>query len=141
MSTDYEQFYAIGGALTGFGLECWVCDEVLPWEEPDGCLSLGEMVRLADAHWVVHPDGVAPERPAVDPGPTPVFRMPMHRREPAFTGISGLMDASLREPSPREPMTFGTAIAPSVFLSSPEPPRPTFTGILGFLADQGGEQW
>lgn len=57
-----------------------------------------------------------------------------------FTGISGLMGAVLREPLPREPLVFGAAVVPSVFLPSPELPWPTFTGILGFLADEGGEQ-
>ena len=82
--TDYEQFYVVGGRFTGFQLECWVCDEVLPWED-DGCLGLGEMVRLADAHWAEHPDGVAPERPAELPAPVLVARIPL--AQPSFTGV------------------------------------------------------
>lgn len=89
--TDYEQFYVVGGRFTGFQLECWVCDETLPWEDPDGCLSLGEMVRLADAHWVEHPDGVAPEQPAAEPSPTLAATVPMRMPGPTFTGILGFL--------------------------------------------------
>lgn len=86
--TDYEQFYVVGGRFTGFQLECWVCDEVLPWED-GGCLGLGEMVRLADVHWAEHPDGVAPERPAASEEPALVARVPLAR--PQFTGILGFL--------------------------------------------------
>jgi len=82
--TDYEQFYVVGGRFTGFQLECWVCDEVLPWED-DGCLGLGEMVRLADAHWVEHPDGIAPERPVERQGLVLAARVPS--AQPSFTGV------------------------------------------------------
>lgn len=84
MSTDYEQFQVIGGRFTGFQLECWVCDEVLPWED-DGCLGLGEMVRLADGHWAEHPDGIASEGPAEPSAPVLVARIPL--AQPSFTGV------------------------------------------------------
>ncbi|MET8624560.1 hypothetical protein ABZW30_12520 [Kitasatospora sp. NPDC004669] len=113
-TTDYNQFHIVGGTFTGFRLECWACDTVLPWEEEHGCLELGEMVRIADAHWPVHAGSPIPPLPSAP--------------DVKYTGLVTF------PPKPEE-LEFSYSIDPVVHDQILRPSGPQFTGCLAYLAD------
>ncbi|MEU4296401.1 hypothetical protein [Kitasatospora aureofaciens] len=113
-ATDYSQFHVIGGTFTGFRLECWACDTTLPWEDDHGCLELGEMVRIADAHWPLHAGTAKPATPLPDMKYTGLVTFP---------------------PTP-EDLKLSLATNPVVQVQLQPLSEPKFTGCLAYLAEE-----